>query len=369
MRILVIDGNNLAHFLYPNLGPGQKMTSADSLRLISHLNSYARQFGQSIEVELCLDRFPGDPGSLYDSMRVLWAHFPQNGDDLLIDRFWFHHISQHPCLVITNDEDILDEVNQAGGNSLRVFDFVRRPGLNSPVFREPADLPQVSLPTHNQDENLSGVPFSASIYFRLVEDPRLHDNRKSRLLDQDTNQAAAISTPQPSHPDPELDHFPPVFSEPVIEANPSIEFPTNPLSGIRSSKRGTTTNSNPQNQEIHYILDLDQWPMGEGIRFLAQSFCPRHRIEYKDLIDLINPKKAAADDLRALAELLLFACGNEEDFARRGSLMAQVRLALLQARGKPLSIGDLSTITGLKRNGLQGRIKAKAGRWGVLIFP
>lgn len=117
------------------------------------------------------------------------------------------------------------------------------------------------------------------------------------------------------------------------------------------------------------MLDLDQWPLEEGIRFLTRSFCPRHRIEHKDLIDLINPEKAAADDLRAMAELLLFACGNEENFARRGSIMARVRLALLQARGKPLSISALSALTGLNQRGLQGRIKAKADRWGVFVFP
>ncbi len=133
------------------------MTQADGLRLIGHLSSYARQFNQATEVELCLDRFPGDTGALPDNLRVLWAHYPQNGDDLLID-------------------------------------------------------------------------------------------------------------------------------------------------------------------------------------------------------------------LRALAELLLFTCGNEENFARRGSLMTRVRLALLEARGQSLSISALSTATGLKQHGLQGRIKAKADRWGVIIF-
>lgn len=70
------------------------MTPADNLRLISHLNSYARQFSQSIEVELCLDRFPGDPGSLQDSLRVLWAHYPQNGDNLTKPRPNYHSAHQ-----------------------------------------------------------------------------------------------------------------------------------------------------------------------------------------------------------------------------------------------------------------------------------
>jgi len=367
LPILLIDGNNLAHFLYPNLNSGQKMTPVDSLLLINHLNNYARQFGQSVKIELCLDRSPGDPGSLSENIRVLWAHYPQNGDDLLVDRFWFHHVSRRPCLVITNDEDILYEVNDAGGRSLRVFEFVRRPGLNSPVFREPDDLPQISAPAPGEDESTHGLPLSASIYFRLVEDPRIHNPSEPPGVRQAENPPTYTPPGQSTISYSERDQNTPG----EVEYRGSSEIPAKeceayPLTGVESGGNDGM-HWTDQDVEPHYYLDLDQWLLDDGIRFLVQSFCPTHRAEYQDLIDLVNTEKAAADDLRALADLLLYTCSHEDNFARQGSLMARVRLALLQARGEPVSLTALADATGLKRHGLHGRIKAKAGRWVAII--
>ncbi len=366
-RILLIDGNNLAHFLYPDLNPGKKMTPVHSLRLINHLNNYARQFGQSVKIELCLDRSPGDPGSLHESMRVLWAHYPKDGDDLLIDRFWFHHVSHHACLVITNDEDILDEVNSAGGASLRIFEFVRRPGLNSPVFREPVDLPQVYFNSPDIDEPVQGLPLSASIYFRLVEDPRLNKLGRSPGLPQDTNSPNLSPPSQSAFYNPELGLLSPDQIQYREESDIQVKELDEDSLPVTLPEKTEELSFIGQAEEPHYFLDLDHWPPEEGIRFLARSFCPSHRAEFKDLIDLANSEKSTADNLRALAELLLYSCSHEDNFARRGSLMTRVRLALLQARGEPLSLSGLAEATGLKRHGLQGRINAKAGRWVAII--
>ncbi len=99
------------------------------------------------------------------------------------------------------------------------------------------------------------------------------------------------------------------------------------------------------------------------MRFLLNGFCSHHRAAYQDLIEAFASPDLRPGDLRALAELLLHACGSEPGFTRRGALMARVRLALLQARGEPLSLAELAERTGLKLNGLRGRIKDKAGKW------
>jgi len=103
------------------------------------------------------------------------------------------------------------------------------------------------------------------------------------------------------------------------------------------------------------------------VHFLNQAFCTAHLAEYKDLLDLVDAENPALEDLRALADLLLHTYAEEEQFARRGSLMTRVRLALLQARGEPVCLSELAKATGLKKHGLQGRIKAKAGPWLVII--
>ncbi len=126
---------------------------------------------------------------------------------------------------------------------------------------------------------------------------------------------------------------------------------------------GETASLAAQEEGPFYFLSIDTWPVEEGVRFLLNAFCPRHRAAYQDLIDTFDPADLRPADLRALAELLLHACGNEPGFARRGALMARVRLALLQARGEPLGLAELAERTGLKLNGLRGRIKEKAGKW------
>jgi hypothetical protein len=345
--ILLLDGNNLAYHLYPHLSPGHKMTAEDGQRLVEHLAAYGRD-NVGFAVELCLDRSPGVLPLLPANLRVLHAEYPQTGDDLLIDRFWFHQVSHHPCLVVTNDGAILTEVADAGGNSLRVYDFVRRVGLENPVLRPYEELP----PLHRPVEEIGDQPFSlnTSIYFRLVEDPRLHRARDMKPglsaskepmiagleLSQD-EPAASIAAETADYPSAEE------ISTPKL---------SQPASGIHEGHQ--------------YLLTIDSWPVMEGARFLVNAFCYGHRAEYWDLISSIDPQTLSHADLRALAELLLHACGQEPDFARRGSLLDRVRLALLQAGGEPLSLNEVSHTTGLKTHGLHGRIKSKSGNW--LIF-
>lgn len=364
--ILLIDGNNLAHFLYPHLGAADKMSASDSQQLMTHLDHYARQHNQSIEIELCFDRLPDKIGSLQTNLRVYGAEYPQNGDDLIIDRFWYHQIGRHPCLVITNDGNIIEEIKEAAGNYMQVFDFVRRPGINNPVFRDPADLPQIPVPNNSLNEEQNRVPLSASIYFRIVEDPRLHNSQKRSQYQKNLPPREEQSINQRTSTLPDTVQFAlgENFQQPI---EPQTDRTEESASGKCTALADVQTNSRQLAEEPHYFLDLNRWPIEEGIRFLIKSFCQIHRSEYQDLIDLIDPAKANREDLRALAELLLYTCSGEENFARRGSLLTRVRLTLLQARGELVSLSGLAQAAGLKKHGLQGRIKAKANHWVEIL--
>jgi hypothetical protein len=345
--ILLLDGNNLAYHLYPHLSPGHKMTAEDSHRLVEHLAAYARN-NLELKIELCLDRAPGVLPLLPANLRVMHAEYPQTGDDLLIDRFWFHQVSHHSCLVVTNDDVLLTEVADAGGSSLRVYDFVRRVGLENPVLLCSEELPPLSRPTEEIDDQ--PISLNTSIYFRLVEDPRLHNSRSIKPGPSKTEEPI-ISGPAFSQPDP------PISSAAKTSENPSSE---------NSITQMTSPPASVNHEGHHYLLTVDSWPVMEGARFLVNAFCNAHQAEYWDLISSIDPRNLSHADVRALAELLLHTCGQESDFARRGSLLDRVRLALLQACGEPLSLDELSRATGLKAHGLHGRIKSKAGNW--LIF-
>lgn len=351
---IMIDGNNLAYFLYTNLQPDRKMTNTDNLRLIAHLQAYCQSLQPGYQVELCLDRFPGEIPSDTHNLRIFWAEYPQTGDDLLLGRFWFHHISQRPCLVVSNDEAILEEVTQAAGNFLRVYDFVRRPGLKTPVFRYPDEFielfPQPELPK----PPIGPLSLSASIYFRIGQE---HQQRKEK-------QAQPKEIPEK----PFL--LPPVM--PLEKQRAPLEEPdlfsiAEPDSILGAQPHELSPAAEEQPETLYYFLTLDQWPVEEGVRFIKKSFCPQHAAEYQDLIDSISPASYSAADLRALVELLLVSCGDEPDFSQRGALMDRVRLALLKEKGEPLTLDQIAARTGLKQTGLQGRIKAKAGRWVEIL--
>lgn len=344
---LLIDGNNLAHFLYTNLSPGQKMTPADSQRLITHLAAYARTY-PDVEIELCLDRFPGAWDPQPENPHIYYAEYPQTGDDLLLGRLWFHHLDGRACMMITNDQAILDEVAETGAASLRVYDFVRRPGLNSPVFRAPEELSAVSTPlTRVTKETLHPESLQRSIYFRIITEDSQPVSRVQRkpdhLEDHFLTRQHCDETTLPAEDD---------LAAKLSLPDGPVKIADKPaLDGVEGP---------------YYILNLDQWPVEEGVRFLLNAFCPAHREKYQDLMSNFSIEALRPADLRALAELLLHACGDEPDFARHGSLMTRVRLALLQARGEPLSIKDLAARTGFKLPGLRGRIRQKARPWVII---
>lgn len=359
--VLLIDGNNLAHFLYTNLTPGQKMTDEMSGQLFTHIGHYGRQYTGRLQIELVLDHKPKvDVDLINNPVRVFSAIFPQTGDDLLMERFWYHHTSFHPCLVITNDDEILEIIRHERGNVLRVYDFVRRAGTHNPVFRDPDDLPLL-LPPQFSDKQVSlQASLKDSIHFRISVEQQTSPTRPKR------------SSNRPDHgftnllPTSIVDGA--IITSALDLPSSSTALPDTLLGQqdrVLQMESSIDRKPSSENMPIYY-LNLDSWPLREGARFLRQSFCAKHRQEYKDLLASIDYDRIEAADVRAIAELLLHSCSQETNFCTRGSLIDRVRLALLQARGEPLSLAELADRTRLSIPGLNRKIKAKAGQWLII---
>jgi hypothetical protein len=356
--ILLIDGNNLAHHIYYDLLPGHKVTPVITQRLVGHLSGYAQQYTHQIQVELILDR-PHTPDTIPPpGLHLISAEYPQKADDVLIDRFWFHHLSGNQNLVITNDADILEEVTQAGGLWLRVYDFVRRPGIEKPVFREPQEPLPERTPTPHPSKPDPAHSLRSSIYFRIVETQHrqapFQTAEKQPAPDSTRPMQLAQNETEPDFFDEELDQ------ESAFESLPY---------SFEASIADEPSQEDLLFQEPLYFLELDNWPLVEGARFLVRSFCPTHQAEFQDMLQSLDMQNIKPADIRALAELLLISCSLEPGFSTRGALMNRVRLALLKAKGEWLTLSSLSAAIGLPAVGLHGKIKKKAAPWLSILQP
>ena len=88
----------------------------------------------------------------------------------------------------------------------------------------------------------------------------------------------------------------------------------------------------------------------------------------QSLLDVFDPADFQERDLRALAALMLDICGDEPDFMARGSLMDRARLALLQARGQPLTLDEIARKARLHKPELRRKLNHAVDRW-VKLTP
>lgn len=329
---LIIDGNNLAYYLY-NILAGQALTEADVFRLTIQLSSYAGQIQPAVAIELCFDPMPPEkkPSDL-PWVRCLVAPVNSSADDLLRDRFRFHYHHGNRSVVITNDEEVLESVIDEGGQGLPAHIFTRRAG-KSPVFLSPdafqtAARKQAVKPKSRTPE----LDWDRLRQNEVISPPTVLATRNKTALPVDLPPLPEYSPP------PELD------SEPAPAALP----PPEPA----------------------FRLTFESWPLQEGLHFLLDSFCEDHR---QDEVLLLYQSLPAGEvkpaDLRDLAILLRRRCGAEAGFAKQGALMKRVRLALIQSDTFTLRASELIAITGLKAIGLKGRIRKKAAPWLEIIEP
>ena len=323
--VLIVDGNNLAHYLYQF--STHKPVSAGDIQLMSmQLSQYVRAARQPVVIELCLDHFPaGQPLPRMGGVEVFVASVQEEADDVLRERFRFHDHQNHPCLVVTNDTKVREDVEEEGGAALLVYDFVRRQG-KKPVFRDPSEFP-------------SRNPL-----------PRLAEGEPSP---QPAETVVKRPTPRPLRapaPSPVETPLPEPPAQPVIESPPASE---KPLDAVEAQPA--------------YRLTLESWPLEKGVRFLVDSFCPEHGAEYRELYRSLKDHPLFQHDLYELANALVKYCGEEPEFATRGSLIDRLRLALLLSPEQDVPLEIILKRTGLPARGLQGRIKEKARGWLKIV--
>jgi hypothetical protein len=340
--VLIIDGNNLAHWVYSiTTNP---LSPTDSERLARHLAQYAMQYKRQISrIEVCFDRDPLLPDLLPGLLQILSADPPWKADDVVLGRHRFHVYQGNPVVVITNDGEIQDEISRSQGHFLSVYHFVIQTGMERPVFLPPKEfslrLSGVAQKStrdeignmgevlqHQQDKMVRGEKRDSKIYTNPTARARKKE-RQARLIQDVTIQRG------------------------VNEDQPPVD--------LQQSVTLLVPESQP---EPIYRLSLETWPIEAGARFLLHSFCAQHRKEYALLVKSIGMSNMRSEDLRGLATDLEKSCGSETDFTRRGSLMDRVRLALIKEGGE-LSLSQLADQAGIKVEGLQGRIKKKAEGW------
>lgn len=334
--ILLIDGNNLAHYLFHL--PNRKLGEKEADLMMTHLASYARQAQPPVEIILCLDPLPLDFNLPVKKglRKPLVAEYPERADDVVIQRFRYHHHNGDQCLVITNDNEVSDTIFEENGSYLLVSHFVLRSGSN-PVFLSPADLPKPRITGQRTKPETASSGVSLASFLE-----RSKTNQKDRAKTARRKyftQASPVEVP-PQH-------------NPISSAVP-VEPPA--------------PQPQPITVEPFYRLTLEKWPLESGLRFLLDSFCAQHGLEYQELRSL-HAEDLQPQDLVEVAQVLVQACGNEPEFCRRGALMVRIRLALLLAGDRAVSLTELAELTGMKKEGLQGRIREKAGNWLEIIHP
>ncbi len=329
--VVLIDGHNLAHHLF-HLNPGQRLSTLIAGQLIAHFEQYRLRFDSPApDFEIFFDGgvIPHTPDPT--GIRVMAAGHQNNADRVILDRFHFHTYAKRACLIITNDQEIIDNVQSEAGAALLAFDFVVYANPRSPIFIPPADLlallPKVksASPAHPLSIRLEPLRTQAPARTRPVK-PRREKHPAP----------PTVSAPLPPQEQKQL--------EPVC-------LPQLPL------------------VEPHrYRLSIHTWPVAEGLRFLKTSVCKQHRGQLLEQLEGFSVEELRPADLEDLAKILLLCCASEPNFICRGSFMDRVRLALLVAGPGGLSLYQLAASTGLPSEGLHRHIKQKGAGWLEIDF-
>lgn len=322
---LIIDGNNLAHYLF-SIPDGQKLTPELDGKLVQHLSGWLEENQDVLlRIDLCLDFVPQEIDSR-PHIRLL-SGYPYSADEIILHQVEAYRWSGLPFLVISSDQSLMDEVKEAGGTGLSVFEFVRLPGCNYPRFLPARDLPRrIRAPQASQAEN---TPTALAHAVQIAGQMKTRQTRRPRPTPSARTQLPEIM-PQEENP-----------AAPPVPVSPLPELPAGPV----------------------YRLSLENWPPERGARFLLSSFCPQHRALYSDLMVSFNLHPLRPADVRVLADLLLEACGQEPDFTHRGCPLDRVRLALLQTPVETLTLKELATSTGCKPGELYKKLKEKGAPW------
>ena len=325
---VIVDGNNLAHYLF-DLGSGKPVPIEIDTLMVKALTAWASSQNRKVEVELCLDPrrvtvagnqwvtvFAADPGKQADGMVVgKVGHRVYIGD---------------PCIVITSDEELKSRVAEFQVRCIGVRDFVLSANPDAPIF---APLPQKV-----------SKGFIPALHPSISEPPKLPQK-----------QLRGLKRHRPEHHQGEYDQL---MTKTLADRNfvlPNLDEYTE--SKTEAEREPLLAPTNPTVQ-----LTFDTWPQQAGVKFLKESFCPIHFPAVSELFKESVPIKPG--DISVLAEFLLEHCGMEDDFITRGGcLMDRVRLALLRAADLSLTFAEIAALTGDSLAEVKRKARHHDGRW------
>ncbi len=324
---VIIDGNNLAHFLY-NLGPSRLIPLEVDGLLVDALGAWARGQSQAVEVELCLDpRREKAAGNAW--VTVFTADHGRQADGMIVGKVSHRVYAGDACLVVTSDQELQARVAEYQVRCIAVWDFVVPSHLDRPTFIPlPAKIPKGVIP-HSLEGDCATPGPAAKGRPRLKRRPDDPAGEYDRLVAQ----TLATRRMNAGHAASEVSAGESARSVEEVQARTEI---------VR--------------------LTVQSWPAQPGAKFLKESFCPRHFPEVSVLFKDAQP--ITSEDLPILAEFLLEHCGVEADFVRRGGcLMDRVRLALLRAAGGRLTWAEIARQTGDSLSDVRRKVRQAAGRW------
>jgi hypothetical protein len=333
-KFILIDGNNLAHYLF-KLGQGHKVTPENDRQMIINLSNWA--YNQGVDVELFLDPRKQKPEDA-QHIRVFVAEPGKKADDLISEYIAYHVHQQERCMVITNDGELRDRASEYKVLHQTVFDFVKNAYLQSIQFANVPDL----IPLGTLGENSQEGPFREQL---------LGDSQPIQKLSSAPGLILRAHRASSSRGNGYLQQeYDRLFDRTLA------------LRGVKQARCPVETSAAEKLPEPAYLLDLRNWPLKQGGKFLFESFCQTHRDEVKAMVGDLNSLQS--DDLPELAALLLENCAEEPDFILRGGcLMDRIRLVLLQARGAPLTQSELIARCNAAPSDIRRKLHRNIGRW------
>ncbi|MEI7847486.1 MAG: NYN domain-containing protein [Chloroflexota bacterium] len=321
VRVL-IDGNNLAHEKY-NL-PNRDVPLEVVQKLVSRLSVWARTHKERCSVFLFLDpRY--DYREHAENISILIADPKDNefdADENIVKKVTEFARSNSACIVVTDDKPLRDRVAELNAKSISAGHFAQKSKTGE----------EFSLPWHLFHNDL------------LQHTPRAADKHQSKTKTGNTQTAPEALLPATFEKSLPLDVQQPNNAKPTgaQETGPSPE-PAEPL------------------KKIAVQINIEQWPAKEGIHFLIQSACPRHRqrLVNMDLDETLAPDKK----LNEIFKLFLYLCRGEKDLLERGgSLMDQAKLLLLKKYPNPILLEDLEHSIKISA-GLKSKLNKNNGKW------
>jgi hypothetical protein len=352
-RTIIIDGNNLAHYLY-NIAYGRKITALEDHLLAAQLTEYIdSQPGGLAEIILCLD-WSDNPPSGGRNLRISLPVPGHNADDDILNHVLTCAHSGRECIVVSDDQDLLERVIENGGSTMSRYEFVQLPSRVHPIFCDLVNIhPLLKRPIRS---NWEVTPEQEALWAKLH--PSDHTPQAAKLtsipaVPNPRKQSLQKKSPAQSPSLPKTE----TAVDPVAQGAKAEEPP------VPSALPAQTDPSEPACR-----LSLEGWPVNTGIRFLRQSFCKQHLEQHRVQIESLSGPNASYNDLLTLADLLVETCSQEPGFSCSGSLMDRTRLALLAVEGHRLPLSEIIARTGLPSAGLRRRLKEKAAPWIELIF-